>query len=980
LTWTGTAFAGFPAEVASDSPVGYWRLGESSGTTANDETANSNDGQYLNSPILGYTGPVEDANYSALGLDGVDDHVKISNASSLNPTSAITLEAWVKPASGSFSTVKPIVVKSYTSHNPPYYQYGLFLYDSGTSKLIRFVVATGGSFSPVDITTPWTYGSWQHIAGTWDGTTARVYLNGNQVGSATRTGSLPAYASPIDFGCFENLPKSSTYCFRGGIDEVAVYSTALSTTRIAAHYAARGTPPTVPPPSSAYGKAVVADSPVAYWRLGEASGSTLRDQRELYDGSYASPGPQLGQTGAIRGESNSAARFSGQLASIPYDAALNPNPAGGLSVEAWVLFDQLGTDYQAIVSSRLTAGGYKGWTLYYNGAANRFEFWHGGGSDWTLVRGSTPAQTGRWYHLVGTLNGGQLALYLNGDPEPVSYSQGSGTYSSNTTGSTLIGAARGTNGTIMYHLNGKADEVALYASALPPDRIRAHYEGGIGGELASRFRPILRFNAGEDWRPLNVETFLAEEVSGEPTHTVCRTKSNPGYQCTWMSDWTALWSYDNGPTNPVDTDEWPYIDVYDDPEAEGIDVWHTPVLDPSCDRDEPLNDRTLLDCDTGAQYTSMYWHAVGPFAESDYIYLDYWTLYRYNAAVNFDHEGDWESVIVAVPADDQDPDTFAFAAFSAHGHLWHYLRPTLICDAAETEGSCGGTSERVQAFVADGSHASYPQPCADAIPWCDQTEASGEAETPEKEFGGEVFWGANDDADALRAFPTPRGWSSSVAEPTWVDWPGWWGVDFRVESPGVRAEFDRPDLEIACTERYTDASLNCGSEGPSGLLNSSMRELEGGAPGYREVRNPCDLWRGPFIVTSVCDPSQLIRAYRAGTLQRQGGLSARGSALQERTFVSGRGISQLAGRPLRAGEQLTLTGRIRPSAEITVRFALSRGLFSAKFTGIAGTRGGEYQIALPTGGRIRSLGLLAEDGRVIRPKAIQRVESSRRSP
>jgi hypothetical protein len=46
----------YQGEVLVDSPVGYWRLGETSGTIANDETANNLDGTYVNAPTLGVAG------------------------------------------------------------------------------------------------------------------------------------------------------------------------------------------------------------------------------------------------------------------------------------------------------------------------------------------------------------------------------------------------------------------------------------------------------------------------------------------------------------------------------------------------------------------------------------------------------------------------------------------------------------------------------------------------------------------------------------------------------------------------------------------------------------------------------------------------------------------------------------------------------------------------------------------------------------
>jgi RHS repeat-associated protein len=150
------------------------------------------------------------------------------------------LEAWVKPTSGAFSTVKPVLVKGYTSHAAPYYQYAVIMLDTGAyPKLIQLSLTIGGTLQQLNVTNSgWQYGVWQHIVATYDGSTMRIYRNGNQVGSRSQTGSLSTYSTPLAMGCFENLTKSSSYCLQGVIDEPAVYGAALSSTQVNDHYQA----------------------------------------------------------------------------------------------------------------------------------------------------------------------------------------------------------------------------------------------------------------------------------------------------------------------------------------------------------------------------------------------------------------------------------------------------------------------------------------------------------------------------------------------------------------------------------------------------------------------------------------------------------------------------------------------------------------------------------------------------------------------
>jgi hypothetical protein len=70
--------------------------------------------------------------------------------------------------------------------------------------------------------------TWVHLAGTYDGATLRVYVNGIQVSSQTQTGNLATSSDPLQIG------GDSIYgqYFEGTIDEVRVYNVALTATQI----------------------------------------------------------------------------------------------------------------------------------------------------------------------------------------------------------------------------------------------------------------------------------------------------------------------------------------------------------------------------------------------------------------------------------------------------------------------------------------------------------------------------------------------------------------------------------------------------------------------------------------------------------------------------------------------------------------------------------------------------------------------------
>jgi RHS repeat-associated protein len=243
--WQRCSASANASTVLANAPVGYWRLEESVTTSSvADSSASGNAGRYFGGVTLGQPGAVPDGSDRSAFLDGASGYAQIHPAtnSSLSPTSSITLEAWVKPRAGQFALQKPILVKGYTSHIPPYYQYGMFLMDGSAPngpKNLNFRLSLGGTSTVLNVNNSgWQYGVWNHVAATYDGSTMRLYLNGSLIGTQGATGNITSYESELAIGAYMNLPKNSNYLFGGGLDEVAVYNAALSSAALQQHYEA----------------------------------------------------------------------------------------------------------------------------------------------------------------------------------------------------------------------------------------------------------------------------------------------------------------------------------------------------------------------------------------------------------------------------------------------------------------------------------------------------------------------------------------------------------------------------------------------------------------------------------------------------------------------------------------------------------------------------------------------------------------------
>ena len=197
--------------------VAAYAFDETAGTTAGDASGNANTGTLQTGAgwtAAGHAG-------GALVLDGSSGRVRVPASSSLGLTSAMTLEAWIRPsvAQGGWRTVLQRETDAY------------FLNASNDTGALR--PSGGGTFGVttafVTGTTPSPVGVWTHVALTYDGATLRLYVNGKLVTSAARTGTIQASPNPLWIG--GNSPYGEF--FAGSIDDARVYNRALSATELA---------------------------------------------------------------------------------------------------------------------------------------------------------------------------------------------------------------------------------------------------------------------------------------------------------------------------------------------------------------------------------------------------------------------------------------------------------------------------------------------------------------------------------------------------------------------------------------------------------------------------------------------------------------------------------------------------------------------------------------------------------------------------
>ncbi|HTH49672.1 MAG TPA: LamG domain-containing protein [Candidatus Limnocylindria bacterium] len=372
---------------------------------------------------------------------------------------------------------------------------------SGTGSTVG-VDVTGQASSP----NAGKAGTWSHMVVTWDGpnSTATMYINGENVGSATGTYLANTAANPpsLSVGSYD----TGSNPFVGAVDEVAIYKKALTEAQITAHYQ-NGTNANR---SLAYDSLVVADGAVEYLRLNETSPDkdvavNFGSAGIAGDGEHG-PGVRHPARGVLSGSSDTGAGYhskngggGGVTTLVPWSAALNPDASTSFTIEAWlkVLTEVTDSPGPAPLMNRYSYSGEnrQGWVFFQRSPTTGWNFrtYTGEGSsvgiDITGQSSAPDAGTlGTWTHLVVAYDGPSTTatMYVNGEQ----VASGSGGYVANTddhAGFVAAGLALGSynnTGPGQNPFDGVVDEVALYGDALTADQVVAHYQAGTN-DLAS---------------------------------------------------------------------------------------------------------------------------------------------------------------------------------------------------------------------------------------------------------------------------------------------------------------------------------------------------------------------------------------------------------------------------------------------------------------------------------------------------------------
>lgn len=217
-----TVSPGIVVNVFNTNLVAAYGFNENSGTVLNDNSGNNNNGT-----ITGPTWSASGKFGAALSFDGSNDIVDIPDASSLDLTNGMTIEAWVNPSN--VTGYKTILCKENGTSNLAYTLAANNNTSGAANQRPNSRIRIGSNTRTVTGTSKLTLNTWMHLACTYDGATMRFYQNGVQVSTFATTGNMAVTTNLLRIG---GSPALGTQYFAGLIDEVRIYNRALSQAEI----------------------------------------------------------------------------------------------------------------------------------------------------------------------------------------------------------------------------------------------------------------------------------------------------------------------------------------------------------------------------------------------------------------------------------------------------------------------------------------------------------------------------------------------------------------------------------------------------------------------------------------------------------------------------------------------------------------------------------------------------------------------------
>ena len=486
----------YAAAVASDGAEHHWRLGEPSGPSVLDWSG-FDDSTLSGTFTRSATGALLGDPDASTTFDG-STAFAVNSAPVVGPQ-LFTVETWFRTTTTSGGKI----VGFGNNNTGLSSNYDRHIYMAPDGRLVFGVYNNGGY--TVNTSTALNDGQWHHAVGTLDANGVTLYVDGKRIGRNGGTTTAQPYSGYWRIG--GDSPWEGNAYFAGDIDEVAVYSSALSLDQVRDHFTDSGRTATWPVrPADAYGQAVWDANPDVYFRLDESAGTTAKDSSPNgVDGVYTASGVTYGVVTPVTG-STSAVTFDGQFATGVATGADMTAPPGAFTHELW--FKTTTTQGGKLIGKGCAQTGnswcYDRHVWMENSGQLSFGVWTG-----TTNITTSPASynDGQWHYLVASQGPDGLKLYVDSilvGTNPQTQAEASAGY-------WRIGGDSRWSGNSDWFA-GTIDEVAVYSTVLSPATVVSHFT--TGGGVVPNVPPTASFSVTQSALTVTVDGSSSTDPDG----------------------------------------------------------------------------------------------------------------------------------------------------------------------------------------------------------------------------------------------------------------------------------------------------------------------------------------------------------------------------------------------------------------------------------------------------------------------------------
>lgn len=392
-------------------------------------------------------------NYAA-SFNGTDSYVAVPWHSELQPSTAMTVEAWIYPTALPSSSAC-IIGKNYLTS----YYFGI----ENTGRFVFIPRNSAGSFLRSRVTGTVKVNQWTHIAGTYDGTNTRLYINGVLDTSSTGiTGAVGSNFDSLYIGC-DRQSGSRAYFFNGRMDNVRIWKSARTSTEI-------------------FNNMFI---PLNMYQLSEAY-SYLAASYQFDNTSEDNSGPAQ-NNGFARNityidYSNKAVNhldynnnlvFNGSTDYCAhYNIGVPVNPTTAMTLECWIKRDTSSgaSNDRYILNKSAGLSQYDYNLQLYNSGALLFGINNGN----KILFTSPLITNAQWTHIAATYSSitGSAALYINGELKASGIFSGNPLINNSTNDTFYIAGRAGLTSSSANRFRGQIDEVRIWRTSRTQQQIK----------------------------------------------------------------------------------------------------------------------------------------------------------------------------------------------------------------------------------------------------------------------------------------------------------------------------------------------------------------------------------------------------------------------------------------------------------------------------------------------------------------------------